>query len=309
MGEKSKILVIGSTGNIGKFMVEESTKEGHPTFVLIRPAILNDPTKSKLISTFQTLGVQIIQGDMYDHESLVKAIKQVDVVISVVGGRLVAEQFKLIAAIKEAGNVKRFIPSHFGSSGSNFEGVVQPAAGLFEVKGKNMKAIEAEGIPHTYIACNGFAGFFVAGLSQVHARTPPRDKVVILGDGNVKGIFNDERDIAIYTIKAVDDPRTLNKVLHIRPSSNMLNFNELVSLWEKKIGKTLEKTYTPEDQILQNIRELPFPQNIHLSIAHAVWVKGIMASFEIDPSLDVDAIELYPEVKYTTMDEYLDQFA
>ncbi|KAL2936137.1 Isoflavone reductase [Bienertia sinuspersici] len=181
---------------------------------------------------------------MYDHESLVKAIKQVDVVISVVGGRLVAEQFKLIAAIKEAGNVKRFIPSHFGSSGSNFEGVVQPAAGLFEVKGKNMKAIEAEGIPHTYIACNGFAGFFVAGLSQEHARTPPRDKVVILGDGNVKE--------------------------HSRV------------------------TISP---------------NIHLSIAHAVWVKGIMASFEIDPSLDVDAIELYPEVKYTTMDEYLDQFA
>jgi len=47
-----------------------------------------------------------MQGDLYDHESLVKAIKQVDVVISTVGHALLADQVKLIAAIKEAGNVK-----------------------------------------------------------------------------------------------------------------------------------------------------------------------------------------------------------
>ena len=67
-------------------------------------------------------------------------------------------------------------------------------------------------------------------------------------------IFSKEEDIATYTIKAVDDPRTLNKVLHIRPSANILSFNEIVSLWEKKIGKTLEKTYLLEDQLLKKIQ-------------------------------------------------------
>lgn len=47
-----------------------------------------------------------MQGDLYDHESLVKAIKQVDVVISTVGYMQLADQVKIIAAIKEAGNVK-----------------------------------------------------------------------------------------------------------------------------------------------------------------------------------------------------------
>lgn len=46
------------------------------------------------------------QGDLYDHGSLVKAIKQVDVVISTVGHGQLADQGKIIAAIKEAGNVK-----------------------------------------------------------------------------------------------------------------------------------------------------------------------------------------------------------
>lgn len=47
-----------------------------------------------------------MQGDLNDHESLVKAIKQVDVVISTVGSLQLEDQIKIIAAIKEAGNVK-----------------------------------------------------------------------------------------------------------------------------------------------------------------------------------------------------------
>ena len=49
------------------------------------------------------------QGDLYDHESLVKAFKQVDVVISTVGHMQLGDQGKIIAAIKEAGNIKVLI--------------------------------------------------------------------------------------------------------------------------------------------------------------------------------------------------------
>lgn len=67
-------------------------------------------------------------------------------------------------------------------------------------------------------------------------------------------IFNNEEDIASYTIKAVDDPTTLNKILYIKPPQNVFSINELVALWENKIGKTLEKTYISEDQLLKNIQ-------------------------------------------------------
>jgi hypothetical protein len=43
------------------------------------------------------------------------------------------------------------------------------------------------------------------------------------------------------TIKAIDDPWTLNKQLVIRPKTNILGLNELVELFEKKIGHHLEK--------------------------------------------------------------------
>ena len=70
----------------------------------------------------------------------------------------------------------------------------------------------------------------------------------------LSAIFNKEQDVSTYTIKAVDDPRTLNKILYIMPPGNTVSFNEIVSLWEKKIGKTLEKIYVPEEQLLKKIQ-------------------------------------------------------
>lgn len=67
-------------------------------------------------------------------------------------------------------------------------------------------------------------------------------------------IFLNEDDIGTYTIKAVDDPRTLNKVLYLRPSANILSHNELISLWEKKVGKTFERVYVPEEEVLKQIQ-------------------------------------------------------
>ncbi|KAJ6716784.1 PHENYLCOUMARAN BENZYLIC ETHER REDUCTASE 1 [Salix koriyanagi] len=238
--------------------------------------------------TFKNLGVNFLIGDLFDHESLVKAIKQVDVVISTVGHAQLVEQDKIIAAIKEAGNVKRFFPSEFGNDVDRTN-AVEPAKSAFATKASIRRAIEAEGIPPG-------------------AAAPPRDKVVILGNGNLKAVFNKEDDIATYTIKAVDDPRALKKILYIRPPANTISFNDLVSLWEKKIGKTLERIYVPEEQLLKNIQEAPVPVNVILSIGHSVFVKGDHTNFEIEPSFGVEASELYPDVKYTTVDEYLNKF-
>uniref|UniRef100_A0A7N0ZTY4 NmrA-like domain-containing protein n=1 Tax=Kalanchoe fedtschenkoi TaxID=63787 RepID=A0A7N0ZTY4_KALFE len=307
MAEKSKILFIGGTGYIGKFLVEASALAGHPTFALVRQSTLSSPDKSHLIDKFKTLGVNFIIGDLYDAESLLSAVKQVDVVISTVGFPQLADQVKIIAAIKEAGHIKRFFPSEFGNDVDRVH-AVEPAKSAFATKAKIRRAIEAEGIPYTYVSSNFFAGYFLPNLSQPGLKSPPRDKVVILGDGNPKAVFNKEEDIATYTIRAVEDPRTVNKILYIKPPANIISFNDLVSLWEKKIGKTLERVYVPEEDVLKQIQEAPLPLNVVLSIGHSVFVKGDHTNFEIEPSFGVEASELYPDVKYTTVDEYLDQF-
>ncbi|KAL1316451.1 hypothetical protein HN51_068642 [Arachis hypogaea] len=317
MAEETKILVLGPTGAIGRHIVWASVKAGHPTFALVRknaaaipkPTLItaaNPESKEQLLESYQKSGVTLLEGDINDHASLVKAIKQVDVVICAAGRLLIEDQVKIIAAIKEAGNVKRFFPSEFGLDVDRHD-ALEPVREVFEEKAKIRRLVEEAGIPYTYLCCHAFTGYFLRNLSQLDTTVPPRDKVYIQGDGNVKGAYITEADVGTYTIKAAADSRTLNKAFHIRLPKNYLTFNEVVSLWEKKIGKTLERIYVPEEKVIEQIKVSSFPNNYLLALYHSQQIRGD-AVYEIDPAKDVEAYELYPDVKYTTVDEYLNQF-
>uniref|UniRef100_A0A1J3G8M1 Isoflavone reductase-like protein P3 n=1 Tax=Noccaea caerulescens TaxID=107243 RepID=A0A1J3G8M1_NOCCA len=306
----SKILVIGATGYIGKLIVEGSAKSGHSTFALVREASLSDPVKAKLVHSFKDLGVTILHGSLNEKESLVKAIKHVDVVISAVGRAQILDQINIIDAIKESGNVKRFLPSEFGNDVDRTV-AIEPTLSDLMMKAQIRRAIEAAKIPYTYVVTGCFAGFFIPSLGQCHLRlkSPPRDQVSIYGNGNGKAIINTEEDIVAYTMRAVDDPRTLNKILYIHPPKNIVSQNDMVGLWERKIGKTLDKIYVSEEELLKTIQESQPPMDFVMGLIHTIFVKSDLTSFSIDPSFGVEASELYPEVKYTSVDEYLNHFA
>jgi phenylcoumaran benzylic ether reductase len=53
--------------------------------------------------------------------------------------------------------------------------------------------------------------------------------------------------------------------------------------------------------------ESSFPHNYLLALYHSQQIKGD-AVYEIDPAKDIEASEAYPDVTYTTADEYLNQF-
>ncbi|CAL9240734.1 unnamed protein product [Arabidopsis halleri] len=213
--EKSKVLVIGGTGYIGKFIVEGSAKSGHQTFALVREASLSDSVKAKVVQNFKDLGL-------------------------------------------------------WGSSDPPTNTLPPPLATLAQC--------------------------------ETRLTSPPRDKVTIYGDGNTKEVFlNKEEDIAAYTMRAIDDPRTL----YIKPPKNIVSQNDIVALWESKIGKTLKRTYVSEEQLLKKIPESPHPLDILLALNHA---KEDQTYFTIEPSFGVEASQLYPDIKYTSVDEYLSQF-
>lgn len=66
MTQKSKILIIGGTGYLGKFVVEASVKAGHPTFALVREnTLLFDPIKGKLVQKFKNLGVTLLHVSIF----------------------------------------------------------------------------------------------------------------------------------------------------------------------------------------------------------------------------------------------------
>ncbi|KAL6211541.1 hypothetical protein ACLB2K_016765 [Fragaria x ananassa] len=281
MENKSRVLIIGATGNLGHHLVNASLHFSHPTFALVRPDSFSDPHKSQYLQDLSVAGVTLLQVSfslvpliqfsllkafkssvnsiclslfsLEDEDSLVKAVKQVDVVICSVQAKQVLHQKLLIQVIKNAGSIKRFIPSEFGLDPDKTQ-ISGMDYNFYSNKAEIRRLVEADGIPYTFVSCNFYTSYLLPSLVQPGLKVPPRDKVTIFGDGNTKGVFVKEVDVAAFTIRALDDPRTLNKVLYLRPPGNVYSLNELVELWESKIGKKLEKVFVSEEELLQKIK-------------------------------------------------------
>ena len=64
-------------------------------------------------------------------------------------------------------------------------------------------------------------------------------------------VLNYEEDVAAYTVKAATDPRVANRVIIYRPPGNIVSQLDLISLWEKKTGRSLKKINMPEEEIVK----------------------------------------------------------
>ncbi|KAL6546012.1 putative pinoresinol-lariciresinol reductase 3 [Orobanche gracilis] len=302
---KSRILIIGVTGNLGFELAKASLCASHRTFGLVRESSFSDANKLQKLQFLSDAGLEIIKGSLQDEESLMKSLNQVDVVICAVSSKQVLDQKPLVAAIKRAGCIKRFLPSEFGLDPDKTR-VSHLDHNFYSKKSEIRRLVESECIPYTYVSCNFYTSYLLPSLVQPGLHSSPRERVTIFGDENVKGVFVKESDVAAFTISTVDDPRTLNKVLYLRPRGNTLSMNELVDIWERKNGKMLERNYVSEEALLKNIHETPYPDNMQMVFIYSAFVKGDQTYFDVNSSNGVEGTNLYPHVKYTTVSEYLD---
>lgn len=311
---KSKVLVVGGTGYIGRRIVKASLDQGHETYVLQRQEIGLDIDKLQMLLSFKKQGARLVEGSFNDHKSLVEAVRKVDVVISTISGvhfrsHNLLLQLKLVEAIKEAGNVKRFLPSEFGMDPARMGNALEPGRVTFDEKMTVRKAIEDAKIPFTYVVANCFAGYFAGNLSQMGRLTPPKDKVFLYGDGNVKVVIMGEDDVATYAIKTIDDPRTLNKTLYLRPPENTLTQRQLVEEWEKLKGLELEKISISETDFLSSMKGMDYAAQVGVGHFYHIFYEGCLTNFEIEGEGCEEASTLYPEVRYTRIGEILKFFA
>ncbi|KAJ0113013.1 hypothetical protein Patl1_03630 [Pistacia atlantica] len=230
---KSKVLVVGGTGHMGRRIVTASLAQGHITYVLQRPEIGLAIDKLEMLLSFKKQGARLIEGSFSDYGSLVEAVKKVDV---------------------------RFLPSEFGMDAARMGNAIIPGRAIFDDKMIVRKAIEEAKIPFTYISANCFAGYFVGNLSQL-----------------------------------------------ILPPENILSQRQLVEIWEKLSGEKLEKVHLPGEDFLASMKDMDFAGQVHVAHFYHIFYEGCLTNFEIGEGQE-EASELYPEVNYTRMDDYLKRF-
>ncbi|GAQ88130.1 NAD(P)-binding Rossmann-fold superfamily protein [Klebsormidium nitens] len=297
------VLVIGATGYIGRHIALAAAAAPEVgAYALISKATAGKPERKEVLEQLRSAGVQFLEGDLYDHASLVAALKQVSIVISTVSFAQLADQTKIIDAAKEAGTITRFLPSEFGLNPS--EKTIEAfgeLATLWAIKKNLLPVLVESGIPYTLVWSNGFAGYSLPGLGALGP--PVTDEVTVFGSGDVKSVNVDEGDIGTYTIKAALDPRAANKTVHLEPPQNFLTQNELIALAEKARGKTYKRKTVSAEELLQQYKtfdpSIKFLPYLHYSI----WIAGDM--LQPLPEGHVSSVDLYPDVEYKTLAQLL----
>ncbi|CAN1259679.1 Bifunctional pinoresinol-lariciresinol reductase [Linum perenne] len=293
------VLVVGGTGYIGKRIVSASLDLGHDTYVLKRPETGLDIEKLQLLLSFKRRGAHLVEASFSDHDSLVRAVRLVDVVICTMSGVHFRSHNILLQVLRKLIHMQRFIPSEFGMDPARMGQAMEPGRETFDQKMVVRKAIEEANIPHTYISANCFAGYFVGNLSQLGT-------VIIYGDGNVKVVYVDEDDVAKYTIKAIEDDRTVNKTVYLRPPENIMSQRELVAVWEKLSGNQLEKIELPPQDFLALMEGTTVAEQAGIGHFYHIFYEGCLTNFEINAENgEEEASRLYPEVEYTRVHDYL----
>ncbi|XP_072990603.1 leucoanthocyanidin reductase-like [Typha latifolia] len=301
-------LVVGATGYIGRFVAEACLDSGRTTYILVR-AGGTCPVRVAAIEALREKGAIVIEGSVKGKDVIERKLREhnIEVVISVMGGPNILDQLSLIDAIKSVGTVKRFLPSEFGHD-IDKANPVEPGLSFYYEKRKVRRAIEAAGIPYTYICCNSIAGWPYFDNTHPSEISPPLDRFQIYGDGNVRAFFVAGSDIGMFTIKAAYDSRTVNKTVHFRPDCNLLNMNEMASLWESKIGRTLPRVTLTEEDLLAMAGENCIPASIVAALTHDIFINGCQTNFPIDDHKDIEIGTLYPDASFRTVDECFDDY-
>ncbi|KAK4762422.1 hypothetical protein SAY86_008190 [Trapa natans] len=306
---KGRLLVVGATGFIGRFVAEASIESGRPTYIFVRPGSGFSPSKANAVKSLQDKGAIVLQGLINDRELMEKILKEnkIETVVSVVGGAAIMDQVALVEAIRAVGTIKRFLPSEFGHD-IDRANPVEPGLQMYKEKRVIRRMVEGYKVPYTYICCNSVASWPYCDNTHPSDVLPPLNQFQIYGDGSVKAYFVAGSDIGKFTVKAADDVRTLNTSVHFRPACNMYNMNELAALWEAKIGRTLPRVTISEEDLLDMAAENDIPRSIVASFTHDIFIKGCQTNFLIGGPKDVEVGDLYPDEMFRTLDECFEDF-
>ncbi|KAM0937006.1 putative leucoanthocyanidin reductase [Dioscorea sansibarensis] len=299
-------LVIGAGGYIGGFLAAAHLESLIPTYLLRRPGSKSDDA----FDLFKRKGATIIEGSFAEKEFMEKLLREhnIEVVICATGGGNVLDQVALVEAIKSVGTIKRFLPSEFGHD-IDRANPVEPGLTFYNHKRLIRRAIEKAGIPYTYICCNSIASWPYYNNIHPSQVTPPLDYFQIYGDGSVGAYFVSGEDIGKITVKAANDPRTLNKAIHFRPASNLFNINQMASLWETKLGHKLPRLIVTAHHLLSIAAEMKIPESVVAALTHDIFFNGCQINFSLDEEHDLEACKLYPEITFQTLDHCFDEFA
>lgn len=279
------VALAGANGYVGKAITNALLDaNAYKLRILTRTSSLD----SAPLQAFKGRGASLHGISYADHESLVKALQGVDVLISTVGAEaLVPAQIPLIRAAKAAG-VKLFIPSEFGVPFDD-----DSTSPLVRDKRATLEAAKSEGQPLAIIYNGGFPEYcFIPPIGFDFAER----KVTIWGHGNTKVCWTTVASVGSWlagVLKTRPIEELQGKEFYI--TAEVTTLNEVVKLWEKKHSEKLQVEYRPVKELDDRIAA---DANDFLAVLIKAWATGAVHFEEKDN-------KLYPDWKPDTVESIL----
>jgi NADH dehydrogenase len=278
------ILVVGSTGYLGRAVTLRLLGMGKKVRVLVRPGSQHqDLVKA---------GAQPVLGDLKKPETLVEACRGIDVVVTTAnsalrGGEDTVESVDrignqaLVDASKAAG-VRHF--SFVSALGADVNSPVP----FMAAKAKTEAHLRSSGIEYTILACNMFMDVW-AGMA-VGMPAAQGKSITLVGQGNRKHSFVALDDVAAFAAKSTDHSAGKNQYVAIggpRP----ISWRDVLASYELVLDRKLAVEWIEPGQPIPG---LPGPMS------------QLLANMETyDSPVDMSAVAKTWDIALTSIEEFI----
>lgn len=259
------ILIVGITGVLGRETARQLLAAGHKVRGLTRnPAIAED---------LKQMGVEIVQGDLIDVESLRKACQDVDAVLACAHQLMGTGVYRseavddkghhaLIDAAKAAG-VKHFVYTSAQHAAPNHP------TDFYRSKAKVEAYLKNSGLSYSILRPPALMEWHVHNL--LGASILATGKTTIFGSGNNPTNFMAARDVAHLAVIALTDSRMKGCIIEMGGPDNVTK-NQIADMYGRFTGKKPKVTNVPTGvmKIMAPIMR-PFQPVISRLMTLSVW--------------------------------------
>lgn len=296
--ETTSVLVAGATGLLGNEICRQLSTKKLQVKALVRSA--TDPVKIEQVTK---LGVQIVQGELQNIESLRIALRGVKTVISTVSSMPFSYQpgendvqsvdengvINLINASKSAG-VNHFIYTSFSKN-------IDLDFPLRNAKRKVEKHLQNSGLTYTILRPGCFMELWLTAGVGFDA---PNGKVNTCGTGANPLAYISFKDVAKFAVESISNPAAKNAILELGGPQNLSQL-DVVKIFEEALGKKIEVGQMPIDVLQSQLDGAEDPMQKSFS--------GLMMCVANGDHIDMKEVLSKFPVELTTVKEFAKTFA
>ena len=279
----STVFVAGATGFLGSEICRQLIAKNRNVKGLVRST-----SDSNKVAQLKESGVETIEGDLKNKDSLENSFRGVSAIISTVSSTLSRQDGDTIQTVDEEGQIN-LINAAIAAGVSQFIYVslyeMPDQSPLQTAKRKAEKHLSESGLNYTILQPTYFMEVWLSpamGFDYLNA------KATIYGQGKNRISWIAIKDVASFAVAALDNPAAKNSVFELG-GPEALSPLEVVNIFEIHKEKKFELQFVPEEAITAQRDGAQDP----LSESFAALTLGVVKGSKIDMKNTLDVFPMH----------------